>query len=46
MSVETMEETAVISLTEAAAEKLDGIMREKGVRETHALRVFVSGGGR
>ena len=47
MSVEdqTMEETAVISLTEAAAEKLDGIMKEKGVRETHALRVFVSGGG-
>jgi iron-sulfur cluster assembly protein len=45
MSVETMEETAVISLTEAAAEKLDGIMREKGVRETHSLRVFVSGGG-
>ncbi len=45
MSVETMEETAVISLTEAAAEKLDGIMREKGVRESHALRVFVSGGG-
>lgn len=43
--VETMEETAVISLTEAAAEKLDGIMREKGVRESHALRVFVSGGG-
>jgi iron-sulfur cluster assembly accessory protein len=24
---------------------LDGIMKEKGVRETHALRVFVSGGG-
>jgi iron-sulfur cluster assembly protein len=45
MSVETMEETAVISLTETAAEKLDGIMREKGVRESHALRVFVSGGG-
>ncbi len=45
MSVETMEESAVISLTEAAAEKLDGIMREKGVRESHALRVFVSGGG-
>jgi hypothetical protein len=29
MSVETMEETAVISLTEAAAEKLDGIMRRR-----------------
>ncbi len=44
-NVETMEETEVINLTEAAAEKLDGIMKEKGVRETHALRVFVSGGG-
>lgn len=44
-NVETMEETAVINLTETAAEKLDGIMKEKGVRETHALRVFVSGGG-
>ncbi len=42
---ETMEEAAVITLTEAAAEKLNGIMKEKGVRETHALRVFVSGGG-
>ena len=45
MSVETMEETSVITLTEAAAEKLNGIMTEKGVRETHGLRVFVSGGG-
>ena len=44
-TIETMEETEVINLTEAAAEKLDGIMKEKGVRETHALRVFVSGGG-
>lgn len=44
-NVETMEQIEVINLTEAAAEKLDGIMKEKGVRETHALRVFVSGGG-
>lgn len=44
MSVETMEET-IVTLTEAAAEKLDGIMKEKGIRETHGLRVFVSGGG-
>lgn len=45
MSVDTMEETAVITLTETAAEKLGAIMTEKGVRETHGLRVFVSGGG-
>lgn len=44
-NVETAEQTEVIMLTEAAAAKLDGIMQEKGVRETHALRVFVSGGG-
>jgi len=40
-----MEETTVITLTETAANKLDAIMKEKGVRETHGLRVFVSGGG-
>lgn len=45
MSVATMEKTAAITLTETAAEKLAAIMAEKGVRETHALRVFVSGGG-
>lgn len=45
MSVETMEETAVVTLTPVAAEKLEAIMTEKGVRETHGLRVFVSGGG-
>ncbi len=45
VETETLEGTEVINLTEAAAEKLDGIMKEKGVRETHALRVFVSGGG-
>ncbi|OQA47168.1 MAG: Iron-sulfur cluster insertion protein ErpA [Chloroflexi bacterium ADurb.Bin325] len=44
MSVETIEET-IVTLTEAAAQKLDALMREQGVRETHALRVFVSGGG-
>jgi iron-sulfur cluster assembly accessory protein len=44
-NIETTEATEVINLTEAAAEKLDVIMKEKGVRETHALRVFVSGGG-
>lgn len=45
MSVTTIEETAAITLTEAAASKLEEIMNEKGVRETHGLRVFVSGGG-
>jgi iron-sulfur cluster assembly accessory protein len=45
MSVETIEQTAVITLTETAADKLNAIMTEKGVRETHGLRVFVSGGG-
>jgi iron-sulfur cluster assembly protein len=40
-----MEETAAITLTETAADKLSAIMDEKGVRETHGLRVFVSGGG-
>lgn len=45
MSVTTMEETALVTLTPAAAEKLGGIMDEKGLRNTHALRVFVSGGG-
>jgi iron-sulfur cluster assembly protein len=45
MSVDVKEETAVITLTEAAASKLDELMREKGVRETHGLRVFVSGSG-
>lgn len=45
MSTTTIEETAAITLTEAAARKLEEIMIQKGVRETHGLRVFVSGGG-
>ena len=45
MSVTTIEETATITLTETAAAKLEAIMDEKGVRQTHGLRVFVSGGG-
>lgn len=45
MSVATIEETAAITLSETAASKLAEIMIEKGVRETHGLRVFVSGGG-
>jgi iron-sulfur cluster assembly protein len=42
---ETAQEQAAITLTPLAAEKLSAIMTEKGVRETHGLRVFVSGGG-
>lgn len=45
MTVATMEETAMVTLTETAASKLLALMNEKGVAETHALRVFVSGGG-
>lgn len=35
----------MITLTSNAAEKLGGIMQEKGLFDTHALRVFVRGGG-
>jgi iron-sulfur cluster assembly accessory protein len=35
----------MITLTSSAAEKLGGIMEQKGVKESHALRVFVKGGG-
>lgn len=35
----------MISLTEGAVEKLGGILEQKGMKETHALRVFVKGGG-
>jgi iron-sulfur cluster assembly protein len=45
MSVDTMEQTAAVTLTQLAAQKLEELMTEKGVRETHGLRVFVSGGG-
>jgi iron-sulfur cluster assembly protein len=34
-----------ITLTPAAAEKLGVLMEEKGVRETHGLRVFIRAGG-
>jgi iron-sulfur cluster assembly accessory protein len=39
------EQATAITLTQSAADKLLGIMNEKGLRDTHALRVFVSGGG-
>ncbi|RME58889.1 MAG: iron-sulfur cluster insertion protein ErpA [Caldilineae bacterium] len=34
-----------ITLTPLAAEKLGSILDQKGLRESHALRVFVKGGG-
>jgi iron-sulfur cluster assembly accessory protein len=34
-----------ITLTPVAAEKLGELMEQKGVRDTHALRVFIRGGG-
>ena len=37
--------TTGVTLTESAAAKLKGVLEEKGVAETHALRVFVQGGG-
>jgi iron-sulfur cluster assembly accessory protein len=40
-----VEQTSAITLTPAAVGKLFGIMDEKGLRETHGLRVFVGGGG-
>lgn len=35
----------MITVTTSAAEKLGGILEQKGLRTTHALRVFVKGGG-
>jgi len=35
----------MITLTPTAAEKLGGIMDQKGMKTSHALRVFVKGGG-
>lgn len=45
MTVATMEETALVTLTQTAADKLLAIMNEKGLADAYALRVFVSGGG-
>jgi iron-sulfur cluster assembly protein len=35
----------MVTLTATAAEKLGGIMEQKGMKTSHALRVFVKGGG-
>ncbi len=52
MTVTTVEEAAstevqapVITLTQSAADKLLGIMQEKGLGDAYGLRVFVGGGG-
>ena len=41
----TADVTSGVILTESAAQKLKDTLQEKGVAETHALRVFVQGGG-
>lgn len=46
MTVGTItEQTSVVTLTEAAADRLRSILEEKNLAATHGLRVFVSGGG-
>lgn len=35
----------MITLTESAAQKLSGILEQKGLATSHGLRVFVKGGG-
>lgn len=35
----------MITITTSAAEKLGGILEQKGLKSTHGLRVFVKGGG-
>ena len=35
----------MVTSTENAAEKLGGILEQKGMKDTHGLRVFVKGGG-
>jgi iron-sulfur cluster assembly protein len=44
MTVETTEQTAVVTLTETAAGKLRTIMQEKNLTD-YGLRVFIAGGG-
>lgn len=39
------ETTTGINLTASAAAKLQEVLVQKGIAETHALRVFVQGGG-
>ncbi|MCO6452060.1 MAG: iron-sulfur cluster insertion protein ErpA [Caldilineales bacterium] len=39
------ETTTGVNLTASAAAKLQEVLEQKGIAETHALRVFVQGGG-
>ena len=41
----TDNKTQLVTLTPLATEKLGVVLDQKGIRETHALRVFVKGGG-
>ena len=41
----TTTEESTITLTENAAERLGSILDQKGLKDTHGLRVFVKGGG-
>lgn len=45
MDIELTSTPTAITLTENAAEKLGGILEQKGIKESHALRIFVKGGG-
>ena len=45
MAEATVVQETGVTMTETAAEKLGAIMEQKGMRDTHALRVFVKGGG-
>ncbi len=45
MEMVLTETQSAITLTETAAQKLGVILDQKGVKATHALRVFVKGGG-
>lgn len=38
-------ETAVLTLTTGAANRIKGLITEKGLSAEHGLRVFISGGG-
>lgn len=40
---EREDELALVTLTQAAADKVAALMEEKGVRATHGLRVFIRG---
>ena len=45
MSMELTEERMAVTLTQAAADRLLAIMDERGLRQTHSLRVLMGGGG-